>query len=347
MIRYRLCLVLLLLAGKSIYAQSNGTSKLDSLKINGYCDLYSAHDFLNPNSLSANLFVSSNQLNQIAINLAYLNVGFYKNNFSLQFTPALGTFMQANYRSEKNGTRWIYEAYAGWSVKGKKLTQIDVGVFTSPYTQENAISGQQIMYSRSLSTEYVPYYLSGIRNTFQLKKNLKFTSYLINGWQHLPSRTYLPALGTWLSWTKNSTTLNWTSYLGNEKTKNNPASTWRYFNEVNVERQFKKIKFQSCAYYGFQLVDKSLKHWWQMNAIASYSFNSKFSINGRVEYIRDRDEIQIQQYIDANGFHFIGSSLGLKYKPNAALSIGAELKSLHNNNGLNNLIGFLFIQTNF
>ncbi len=347
MIRYILCLMLILSSGLSIYAQSNDTQKLDSLKISGYCDLYSAHDFLNPNSLSANLFVSSNQLNQVAINLAYFNIGFYKNNFSFQFTPALGTFMQANYHAEKKGTRWIFESYAGWSLHGKKLKQIDVGVFSSPYTQENPISAQQIMYSRSLSAEYVPYYLSGIRNTFQLKKNLKFTAYLVNGWQHLPSLSYLPALGTCLSWTKKSSTLNWSSYLGNEKTKNNPTATWRYFNEVNVERQFKKIKFQSCAYYGFQVVDKSLKHWWQMNAIASYSFNSKWSMNGRVEYIRDRDDIQIQQYIDANGFHFIGTSLGLKYRPNNAISIGTELKSMHNRNGLNNLLGFIFIQTNF
>lgn len=345
--RHVLCLILLLFAGKSIHAQTNKSSKLDSLKITGYCDLYYAHDYLHPSSSKANLYVSSNQLNQMSINLAYLSLGFYKNKFSLQITPALGTYMQANYRNEKKGTRWIFEAYAGWTFHGKKLKQIDIGVFTSPYTQENAISAQQIMYSRSLSTEYVPYYLSGVRNTYQLKKNLKLSTYLINGWQHLPSSTYLPALGTWLSWTKNSSTLNWTSYLGNEKTKNNPHATWRYFNEINIERQFKKIKFQSCAYYGFQVVDKSLKHWWQMNAIASYSLNSKWSMNGRVEYIRDRDEIQIQQYIDANGFHFLGSSLGLKYKPTAALSIGAELKSLHNTNGLNNLLGFLFIQTNF
>ncbi len=345
--RFVLHLILLFFLGNSIFAQVKDFSKLDSLKVNGYCDLYFAQDFLHPNSLNANLYVSSNQLNQMSINLAYVNFGFYKNNFSLQFTPALGTYMQANYRSEKKGTRWIYEAYASWSVNRQKLKQIDVGVFTSPYTQENAISGQQIMYSRSLSTEYVPYYLSGLRNTYQLKKNLKLSIYLINGWQHLPSLTYLPAIGTWLSWTKNTSTLNWTSYFGNEKTNNNAAATWRYFNEVNVERQFKKIKFQSCAYYGFQVVDKSLKHWWQMNAIASYSFNSKLCMNGRVEYIRDRDEIQIQQYIDANGFHFIGSSLGLKYKPNTAISIGAELKSLHNKNGLNNLLGFLFIQSNF
>ena len=101
MIRYILSIILIFLIGKSIYAQSNGTQKLDSLKISGYCDLYSAHDFLNPNSLSADLFVSSNQLNQVAINLAYLNIGFYKNNFSFQFTPAIGTYMQANYRNEK------------------------------------------------------------------------------------------------------------------------------------------------------------------------------------------------------------------------------------------------------
>ena len=336
---FALCLL------SSTYSLSQ--KKLDSVVISGYLDLYYAKDFRNPSVNSNPLFVSSNQYNKLSVNLAYLSLGFFKKDYYLQFTPAFGTYMDANYAKESKGTRWIFESYLGKNMHGKKFKQLDIGIFSSPYTQETAISSQQLMYSRSLSAEYTPYYLSGLRATFKVSDKLSWSAYLVNGYQHLPSKKYLPAFGSLLHWTPKKLILNWSLYLGNEQTKLDKSKTWRLFNEVNVERALGKLKFQSCGYLGLQVLDNKLTQWWQINSILAYDILPSFSVNARLEYFRDVSEIMINQFYDNHGFHFIGTSMGIKYKLNESFSIGSEAKLLHNKAGLNSVIGTLFLQAKF
>ncbi len=326
---------------------SYSQKRLDSLAIAGYLDLYYAKDFRNPSVNSNPLFVSSNQYNKLSVNLAYLSIGLFKKDYYLQFTPAFGTYMDANYANESKGTRWIFESYVGKNMHGKKFKQLDVGVFASPYTQETPISGQQLMYSRSLSAEYVPYYLSGLRANFKVNDKLAWSAYLVNGYQHLPSKKYLPAFGSLLHWTPKKLTVNWSLYLGNEQTKIDKSKTWRLFNEVNVERAWGKLKIQSCGYLGLQVLDNKLTQWWQINSIVAYQILPSLSVNARLEYFRDVSEIMITQFYDNHGFHFIGSSMGIKYKLNQVVGLGAEAKLLHNKAGLNSVIGTLFLQAKF
>jgi hypothetical protein len=66
-----------------------------------------------------------------------------------------------------------------------------------------------------------------------------------------------------------------------------------------------------------------------------------------MEYFSDISEIMINQFYDNHGLYLIGSSLGIKYKLNQVVSLGAEAKLLHNKSGLNSVIGTLFLQAKF
>jgi hypothetical protein len=342
---HKIYLLFALCLSCSTYSYSQ--KKLDSVAIAGYLDLYYAKDFRNPSVNSNPLFVSSNQYNKLSVNFAYLSIGLFKKDYYLQFTPAFGTYMDANYANESKGTRWIFESYVGKNMHGKKFKQLDIGIFSSPYTQETAISSQQLMYSRSLSAEYTPYYLSGLRANFKVNDRLSWSAYLVNGYQHLPSKKYLPAFGSLLHWTPNKLTINWSLYLGNEQTKLDKSKTWRLFNEVNLERKWGKLNYQSCGYLGFQVLNNKLKQWWQINSIVAYQILPSFSVNARLEYFSDVSEIMINQFYDNHGIYLIGSSMGIKYKLNQVVSIGSEAKLLHNKTGLNSVIGSLFLQAKF
>ena len=317
--------------GGSLFSQVTNTGLMDTtsgLKIGNvslgvYMDVYYGFNFNQPNSGENNYFVSANQHNSFQVNLAYLDLKFTDKRVRARFTPAFGTYMNANYAQEKGSLKFILEGNIGVKLFKKHDIWLDAGVLGSPYTNESAISKDHLMYSRSFSAENVPYYLSGLKLAVPIKEKITFYTYLLNGWQQIYDQNKQKSLGTQLEIRPNKSNLfNWDTYIGNEQSSFNPNYGMRYFSDLYWIFEKGKWKVTSCAYLGFQEYKtifgaKDVKMWWQANLIGRRQINDNWSISGRVEYFNDAQNaiipVQIGNYLN-NSFKCWSSGLSAAYK---------------------------------
>ena len=320
-------ILLLSILVNAIYstAQVTNTATADTLSgehigkltIAGYIDAYFGY-CLNPTGKSVPFFVSSAKHDAITVNLAYIDLRYQNKNFRARIMPGFGSYMNANYALEPSGLNSLVECHAGFRVFPKKDIWLDAGILGSPYTNESAISKDHLMYTRSLSAEYVPYYLGGAKLTVPLGKKANLYVYVLNGWQQINDLNLQKSLGTQLELTLNDKNLlNWNTYMGNERSEYSPNYRMRYFSDVYWIHTARKISITSCAYFGIQEVENieiySLQNWWQANFILKYKFSEKFSLSGRVEYFSDINNTIIPSLNSSYGFECFSSGICFSY----------------------------------
>ena len=297
--------------------------KIGNVSLGVYMDVYYGFNFNQPKSKQNNYFVSSNQHNSFQLNLAYLDLKFSDKRVRAHFVPAFGTYMNANYASEKGATKFILEGNIGVKLFKKKNIWLDAGVLGSPYTNESAVSKDHLMYSRSLSAEYVPYFLSGIKLSFPLGEKFTFYTYLVNGWQQIADKNDQKSIGTQLEYRPNKYHLvNWDTYVGNENMLTSFKDKMRYFSDIYWIFEKKKWKITSCAYAGIQEFKEtwnpqsSYKYWWQANFIARYKLSENLSLSARTEFFNDPNNAVVPYILPSYynlGFQCFSSGLSLGY----------------------------------
>jgi len=320
------------------FVDTAGGEDLGKLTVGGFVDVYA-------NSSGAGkvlpYMVSSAQNNTIAVNLAMLDVRYQTAGVRARLVPAIGTYMNANLANEPGTLKNLLEASVGVRISKKYDVWMDAGILGSPYTNENPVSKDQIMYSRSLSAENSPYYLSGMKLGLPLRKNLRFYTYLINGWQQIQDNNEQLALGTQLEWQlgKNHI-INWNTYIGNEESPLQPKFDTRFFSALYWIGKFgKKWDASVCVYAGSQRYstyryDSLISPpdhatyrnytWWNANLQLKYAFTTKISLSGRVEWFNDENNIfQTPWYRAEKGYRTgsFGFCLNRRVENNAMLRL--------------------------
>lgn len=289
--------------------------------VGGYIDTYYGYDFSKPVSKDRPYFVSSNRHNEFSVNLAFVDLKFTSRRARAAFRPAIGSYMGANYTAEPAIFRNLYEGNVGIKLFANKNIWLDAGVLGSPYTNESAISKDQLLYTRSFAPEYVPYYLSGVKVSIPLGKKLNAYLYLLNGWQNIAETNDQKSIGTQIEYkVTERLLLNWNTYLGDERSETNPNNRMRYFTDIYfIYNPNGKFSATSCFYIGAQNridslgIEMEQAFWQNLNLIARYKFTSLFSISGRIELFNDPGSIQITPITMVNGFRSYSSSLCLNY----------------------------------
>ncbi len=299
-------LLLLITNASKISAQITNTAFIDSvggekvgkLSISGWMDAYyakSSNGYWNQTAVPPVVpnLVSSSVFNAVDINLAYLDFRYSTDRLKIRMVPAFGSYMDKNYTGN-NSLRQLMEASLGFKPFYKKDIWIEAGLIGSPFTNENPVSRDQLIYSRSLAAEYSPYYLTGAKVTAPLSSKLKGSFYVLNGWQTIYEEIHLPpAMATQLEFTINKNNLiNWNVYLQDRGNAN------RFFSDIYWIGTANKWKFSSCVYVGND--EPKVKttippvsffqrdgFWCNANFSTSYNFTEKSSICARVEYFQD------------------------------------------------------------
>lgn len=312
-----------LLSNSILFAQGILRTYTDSANsrftVGGYIDAYYGYDFSQPKDKDRAYFVNAARHNELNINLAYISVEYISSRMRAKFIPGFGTYMNANYAAEQGTLKNIVEGNIGIKLFKNKEIWLEVGVLGSPYTNETAISKDQLMYSRSFAPEYVPYYLAGAKLEIPLSKKVHFSLYLLNGWQQIRDVNEGKSIGTQLEYRPHDYLhISWSTYIGNENSIIRPDFGNRYF--IDVYFIYKKGKFTgtSCFYIGSQETKPTVgktEHqiWYNTNLIGSYKFTSKFYLSGRLEYFNDPKSVQISPINPVNGFSSASTSLCLNY----------------------------------
>ncbi|WP_147313935.1 porin [Deminuibacter soli] len=323
---YRIILVIAAFILAAIKARSqtvlyngllNGdTSQPARLTLEGYVDAYFAFDGNQPKTSDRLYVVSNSRHNEININLAYISLKYTAARFRATLTPGFGTYMNANYAAEKVTLRNLVEANIGFKPFAGKNIWVDVGVLPSPYTYESAISFDQLLYSRSMAAENVPYYLTGARVSVPLTAKLTANLYLLNGWQVINDINNPLGFGSNLEYKPTGNlALDWNVYAGNEGSETHPDFKNRYFTDIYANWQpGEKISLSADVYGGIQqrhLADHSLgkDKWWQANAAVKYAFNKVHSLSARAEYFSDPHDVLLQPVTNVTGFSTYSESL--------------------------------------
>ena len=321
--------ILYFLMSSSLDAQISNTATLDTsggvtinkVTIGGYIDTYYSYAYNLPHRTEAiPNFVSSSNQNEFAVNLAYLDLRFKTERLRARIVPAFGSYMQSNYTNEPAGLRNLLEASAGVKLFKKKEIWLDAGILGSPYTNESAISKDHLTYTRSLSAENVPYYLTGIRIGVPLSNKLNLNLFLVNGWQEIDDKNEGKSIGTQLEYRPNDKNLlNWDTYIGDEENLFHLDYRRRYFTDLYWLYSAKKISISSCAYIGWQEMETANRNsyynfWWQANFILNYQLTKRTSLSGRFEYFNDVNQVLVSSSPLTDPFQTYGTSLCINVK---------------------------------
>lgn len=290
--------------------------------IHGTYDAYLASSRNAKDSLP--FMVSSAAINQMDLNLLELELRYETKLLTAHLAPAMGSYMRKNYGSELPWRRNIFEGYLESKWKKSKLA---FGSFSSPYTQETPRSVDQLSYSRSLAAEYVPYYVAGLRWSQEWSSKFSTQFFITNSWQRLNFSGVRPSIGALFQWKFDKWNLNWSHFYGDMSAigKLPPIlaqNRWRFFQELNANKQFGSVAFQACAYLGLQRHLDQNQLWGQVNVQLQKKFEKQFSMSGRLEYFYDP-----QQVMSAWGGSALGSfSVGYLKEFAPVLQLGQELR---------------------
>ncbi|MBS1682529.1 MAG: porin [Bacteroidetes bacterium] len=318
-------------------AQVVNTATMDTLTatvighlgIGGYVDTYYNYSVNKTPNNTDPFFVTNSQLNETNINLAYIDVRYKSSNMRARLVPGFGTYVNANYANERGSLKNIVEGNVGVRLSARRNIWFDVGVFGSPYTNESAISKDHLMYTRSLSAQNAPYYLSGARLTVPVNKQITATLFLLNGWQVIQDNNSGKSIGTQLEVRPNTRMLfNWDVYVGDERSAIHPEYRTRYFSDVYwIFQASKKFDATSCIYVGIQnRAGQNDATWATANFIGRYHFSDVLSLSGRVEYFTDQQGVFVHTQSGGLGFETYTTGLCLNYSPNPKALLRVEAR---------------------
>lgn len=321
--------VFLFCNAKSLVAQDTS-----NISINAYVDAYYSYGFNEPVNNNLPNLVSSARHNDFSINLAMLDMRYQNKRIRGRFATGFGSYMNANYAAETGSFRNIVNATAGVKLSKKKEIWVDAGIMGAPFSYEGAISKNQLLYSRSLAAEGSPYYVTGVKLTAPLAKNLRGAFYIVNGWQQITDvNNQKSVIGHLVFSPKKNININLSAYYGNEQNIVTTNYRERFLTDFNIViRESKKIPFNVSVggYYGNQKVEltgnrERYFQWFQANIAANYIFKNGLGIAGRAEYFSDANAIIYTPTIGSS-FKVTSISLGGSYKinPNALFRIEAR-----------------------
>lgn len=317
---YLLSYLLFLSLFCSAQTDSTKTKKWGKIEVGGLLDTYYGFCFNQPDDKNIPYFVNSARHNELNINVVAIDVKYTHDRLRARLMPGFGSYFNANNANEPATLRHLLEATAGVRPFGKKQIWIDAGVFISPYTNEGPISKDHLMYTRSLLPEYVPYYIAALRVSVPITPKITGNFYVMNGWQQIIDVNKHKSFGSHFEFKiKDKHTLNWTTYLGDERSDAAPLNRMRYFSDVSwLYNMDGRLSATACAYVGLQrrldtLTQKQTNHVWAAaNAVLRYKFHQSTSLSLRAEYFYDPDRVQITPITSTNtGFHVFGAGLCL------------------------------------
>lgn len=297
-----------------------------ALSISGYAEAYYTYDFGRPASGSRPSFLySHNRHNEVNLNLAFLRAAYSQSRVRAALALMAGTYAQANLAGEPDVFRNVLEGWGGVQLSKKKALWLDAGILPSHIGFESAVSKDCPTLTRSLVAETSPYLEAGVRLSYTSPNERWYMAgLLLNGWQriHQPPGNSTPAFGTQLMYRKGTTTLNWSTFAGNDKPDS--LRRWRYFS--NMYGVFTPVK-KGTITLGFDAGaeqkakgSSDLNTWYGLAVIAQYKPAKAWEVSARGEYYSDEQGVIVATNLPG-GFKTSGWSLGVGYYvlPNALL----------------------------
>lgn len=310
-------LLFLCLFSLNLNAESVKTLASD-VKVGAFLDTYYAYDFNRPKNLEREYTTQPARHNEVNINLAYIDFKLEKEKVRSRLALQYGTSVTKNYATDPilgstsgpDKTRMLQEAFVGAKISEKLW--LDMGIYFGHIGMESWISNQNMTYSRSLMLDYVPYYTTGARLTYEIDQYRKLQFHLMNGWQNISENNQEKAIGLqyrhqFLS--KNTFVYN--NFFGRERrTALDPTRLKTYHDFIFYHQLNDQWKMSTAFDLGTQKRFDRDGHalWYVAASILQYRFSQDQAIAGRVEFYHDKEQANVVTG-SMNGFKTVGFSL--------------------------------------
>ncbi len=294
-----------------------------------YADTYLGLDLLYPNNQEQGIseLVSFNRFKEFAINSAIGKVNFQDSLVRFSAGIGTGTYFIKNLSAEPMGYRNIFECYGGLKLSSRNSIWLDAGIMPSHIGYESAISMDQPTLTRSLVSDFSPYYETGVKISKQTS-NSSFSLLWLNGWQRIwrNPKEAGTHLGSQFTFNQGGFFLNYSGYYGGLGTGN--TADIRIFHDL-----FTKIKLRDnfqiwlLMDWGSDNVGNDRKLWWGMTSVVQYKLNKQLSTALRAERFKDNNNrIIVSAPLPAN---IGGYSWNIDYSLNTAVVLRAEIKQFY------------------
>jgi len=267
------------------------------LSISGFLDVFYVYDFNPIQGKTRQPFLyNHNRAQEFNVNLGFIKLGLEHLKYRAGIALQAGTYVNDNYANEPTGLKNLFEAFGGISLNSKNNLWLDAGIFSSHIGFESAISIENATLTRSLLAENSPYFLSGVKLTFNPNPQWEITGLVLNGWQRIQpvQGNSLPSLGFKLNYNcSNQLMFNWSSFWGTDDP--DTSRRIRYFNNFyGVFQIGPKFGLTTGFDVGIQQRGKGESNyniWYSPVIIAQYAINKAWNSAMRIEFIRTNQKL--------------------------------------------------------
>ncbi len=297
--------LLSLLLGFPVLAAQADEAALTNVSSEIFVDTYYAHDFANLPARKRSYTTQALYDDEPALNLGFLDLEWSSDEWRGRLAAQDGSSVEANYAGEPEECwQYVQEAYAGYRVSDRLW--LDAGIYFSHIGPESWISRDNWTYTRSLMSEYSPYYQLGMKASYQWSETLSTQLHLLNGWQNI-SDDRNPALGMQVSYILNPRyTLTYNNFIGYEQGT-------RIFHDLILKYDATdRLAFIGAIDYGTQeRAPREGQAWWYgFSMMTRYKIVESVALAGRVEKYRDPHQVILASETD-NSFSALGLSAGI------------------------------------
>ncbi len=330
----QLAMGLLLTTPTLTFADSN---LIKDVKWGAFLDTYYAMDFNRPKDHEREYTTQPTRSEEFNINLAHveatLNTEKTRGRLALQY----GNSVTKNYSGEPtqgktsgaDDAQIFQEAYVGKKLGDK--TWLDAGIFFGSIGIESWISRDNMTYTRSLISEYTPYYATGVRVDHQLDEKQSFQVQLLNGWQNISENNNGKALA--LQYKNKFTekfTLAYNNFFGDEEVVGTKPRFRSYHNFVFDYSISDKYRLLAGVDFGHQSQQDNdgIDGWYATSIILGHKLDTENALSYRVEYMNDRHEANIVTNTN-NGFEVVSGSVNYDRKLDEYTMWRTELRGFY------------------
>jgi hypothetical protein len=309
------CQVLLLCGSLSLtHVSSLFAQNEEALQVvfGAFVDAYYAYDFERPLTRDRAYTTQPARHNEFNLNLAFIEAKISGARVRGRFALQTGTSVHLNYSAETKNrelAQLIHEGVIGYRLAGNLW--VDAGIYLSHLGLESWISRDNRTYTRSLCSDFSPYYQSGVKATWQASRKFALQLHVLNGWQNIAETNNDKALGLQAAFTPSEKfSLTYNNFFGNEQNDSLAART-RFFNDVVLKFSLSK-SFQIAGMIDYGLEEKPAGSgnftWYDVMLVGRLRATPTFALTGRFEYYADKDQVLVKTGTP-EGFQIYGASI--------------------------------------
>jgi hypothetical protein len=313
-----------------------------------FLDSYYAYDFNRPEVERA-YTTQPIKHDKPAINLAHIEMKIQSERMRSRIALQAGDSVERNAVLEHGTSKYIQESYLG--VKLGEKTWVDAGIFLGNIGAESWISKDNWTYTRSLLSDYTPYYSAGVRIDHQINQKQSIQLQVLNGWQNISENNGSKAIGIQYKHQINEDlTFIYNNFLGDEGVVSTKLRFRTYHNFIMQWLASEKWQYN----YSFDIGEQAQQNnhgidpWFGTSLIIRRILNTDQSLSLRAEYYNDRHQANVLTETD-HGFQVAGASINFDQKIMLNAAWRTELRSLYSKdkiypqaaNSKNRLDGFI------